>query len=324
MIITETPLRVSLLGGGTDFEDYYREHGGAVLSSAIDKRVYVIVKRRYDDMIYVNYSRKEIVERMDDLEHDLIREAMRLTGVERGIEVTTLSDIPDGGTGLGSSSSVTVGVLHALHLLRGYRPAKELLARQACQIEIDILGKPIGRQDQYIAAYGGLRYITFDNTGVCVHCVQVPDVTWRRLNESLCLFYTGQSRQASGVLREQRENIPLRLEVLRELRCLAYLGRLSLESHADSLGELMHRGWELKRQLASGISTPQLDAMYAAALEAGATGGKIAGAGGGGFLLLFVPPERQQAVRTALAGLKEWKFNLSPHGSRVIFEYEEG
>ena len=166
MIVVETPLRLSFVGGGTDFESFYLTYGGTVLSTTINKRVYVIVKERFDDMIYVNYSQKEIVDTVDKLQHELVREAMRLSGVEKGIEITTLADIPSEGTGLGSSSAITVGLLHALYAYQGQIITARELAEQACQIEIDVLGKPIGRQDQYIAAYENMRFITFGNGGL--------------------------------------------------------------------------------------------------------------------------------------------------------------
>ncbi len=323
MIIVQTPLRLSFLGGGTDFEEYYsRNGGGAVLSTVIDKSTYVIVKERFDDMIYVNYSRKEIVARVDDLEHELIREAMRLTGVERGVEITTLADVPSEGTGLGSSSSITVGLLQALYAYRGVAVTAERLAREACQIEIDILGKPIGRQDQYIAAYGGLRLLTFRRDGIEPHEVQLGPESKRQLREHLLLFYTGRTRRAADILGRQRANIVERVAILKELAALAYRGRDAVVAGAfDVLGELLHRGWELKRQLAEGISTPEIDEVYAAARRAGALGGKVAGAGGGGFLLLVCEPSVREQVRRALRHLRELPFDLGRDGSKVIFNY---
>lgn len=321
MIITQTPLRISLSGGGTDFPGFYRQQGGAVLSLAIDKYVYVIVKERFDVLIYVNYSRKEIVESVQEVRHDLVREAMRLTGVERGVEITTLADVPSGGSGLGSSSSVTVGLLNALHAYQGRQVPAEQLAREACQIEIEVLGRPMGVQDQYIAAYGNMRFLEFrPDDSVGVESVGLSRDQKRRLVSNLLLFYTNRTRQSSTVLREQRENIPDRSEELGRILSLAFQARRELElGHYDVIGQLLHQNWESKKRLASGISLPEIDSMYQRARDAGAIGGKISGAGGGGFLLVYVPLYRQDAVRAALQDYRDLPFMLSRYGSRVVF-----
>jgi D-glycero-alpha-D-manno-heptose-7-phosphate kinase len=293
-----------------------------VLSAAIDKYVFVLVKERFDDLIYVNYSKKEIVDSVDRLEHDLVREAMRLAGVTKGVEVTTLADIPSEGTGLGSSSSITVGLLQALYRHRGESKTAEDLAREACHIEIDLLGKPIGRQDQYIAAYGNMRFFQFNSHGVQIEDVNLAPEEKRRLNEHLVLFYTGKTRKNDSILTEQKANIGDRLAILSEMATLAADGRRALvEGACDEFGEMLHRGWELKKQLASGITSPATEETYQAALSAGAVGGKITGAGGGGFLLLYCPPERREDVRRALSGLRELPFHFEHDGSKVIFNY---
>jgi len=321
MIIVQAPLRISLLGGGTDFPDFYLHHGGAVLSTAIDKCVFVIVKERFDDMIYVNYSKKEIVDDFEKLEHELVREAMRMTGVMRGVEITTLADVPAEGTGLGSSSSITVALLHALYSYRGELKTAETLAREACHIEIDVLGKPIGKQDQYVAAYGNMRFITFNNNGVEVEKIELSPGDKRRLNDNLLLFYTGVTRKAVEILSEQKANIDQRLEILSEMRKLAFEAREAiLEGAFDDFAEILHRGWELKKRLASRITTSEIDEMYEAARRAGAIGGKITGAGGGGFLLLYCPKSRQDEVRRTLK-LRELPFRFEQDGSKVIFNY---
>ena len=322
MIVVQTPLRISFLGGGTDFEDFYATNDGAVLSTAIDKYTFVIVKERFDDMICVNYSKREAVDKVDDLRHELVREAMRLTGVDKGVEITTLADIPSEGTGLGSSSSITVGLLQALYTYQGKSVAAEDLARQACQIEIDILSKPIGKQDQYISAYGNIRFITFRNAGVEVEKIELPREAKRKLNENFLLFYTGITRQASQILTEQKANIKNRLPVLRDMAKLAREGKDALANEAfDELGELLHRGWELKKQLSSNVTNVEIDNMYQVAKKAGAIGGKITGAGGGGFLLLYCPAERKDNVRTSLGHLRELPFRFEDDGSKVIFNY---
>ena len=321
MIVVRTPLRISFVGGGSDFPDYYRAHGGAVLSTAIDKYVYVIVKERFDDQIYINYSRKEIVDSVADIQHELVREAMRITGVDRGVEITTLADVPSSGTGLGSSSSITVGLLQALYAYKGVLVTAEQLAQQACEIEIERCKKPIGKQDQFIAAFGGLRVIQFhpDNS-VAVQSVDCGEAVRQQLNRELLLFYTDVTRIAGGVLQEQQQNIPARRGELAEMAALVEPGRVCIcGGDLVRLGELLHRGWELKKGLASGVSSTWIDGLYAAARDAGATGGKIAGAGGGGFLLLHCPLDRQSMVRAALSELRELPFSLERDGSRVIF-----
>lgn len=323
MLIVQTPLRISFFGGGTDFPGFYHREEGCVLSSAIDKRIFVIVKRRFDNKIRVGYTRTELVDKVEDIQHDLVREAMRLTGVERQIEINTMGDIPSAGSGLGSSSTVTVGLLNALYTYRGDPHCLETLAQQACEIEIERLGRPIGKQDQYIAAYGGLRFIRFlPDERVVVETVNLSDSDRRRLNQHLMLFFTNTTRRSETVLTEQRANIADRMEVLRGLKEMAHRGRALLEQgDLDAFGRLMHRGWELKKQMASKISNGVIDDIYATARKAGALGGKITGAGGGGFLLLYCPREKQYDVRDALSPLPELPFHLEPDGSKVILNY---
>ena len=320
MIITQTPLRIGLLGGGTDLPDYYREHGGRVLNCAIDKYVYVIVKERFDDEIYVNYSKKEIVSRVEDLEHELVREAMIMTGVSCGVEITTLADIPSTGSGLGSSSAVTVGLLHALFAYQGRQVTAEELAERACAIEIDRCGKPIGKQDQYIAAFGGIRDIRFGPGDEVVPAeLGLSPVERRDLQRNILLFYTGVTRSADSILAEQTANIKAtqpQLDLLRDLAGVA-VERLR-GGDVDSLGFAMRESWAAKRQLASGVSNDQIDGAVSRALDAGASGAKLTGAGGGGFLLVICPTERQRAVRQNLADMRELPVKLDRLGSRVV------
>ena len=319
MIVTQTPLRISLAGGGTDFPEFFSRHGGGVVGTAIDKFVFCIVKERFDDKIYVNYSKKEIVESIDELEHELVREALRKVGIQRAVEISFLADIPSEGSGLGSSSSVTVGLLHALYHFQGVTPTPALLAREACEIEIETLGKPIGVQDQYLAAYGGLRFLSFGPDGVSVELVEPPRSTLDDLDNMLMLFFTGRTRQAASTLTEQKSNIELRTDTLQRMAQQAVTARKLIDTGAvEDLGRLLHEGWTAKRQLASEISSPELDSIYERALAAGALGGKISGAGGGGFFLLCVPSDRRQTVRQALHGLREMPFRLERGGSQVI------
>ncbi|MGE5288240.1 MAG: hypothetical protein ACM3ML_13785 [Micromonosporaceae bacterium] len=320
MIITQTPLRIGLLGGGTDLPSYYREHGGRVLNCALDKYVYVIVKQRFDDDIYVNYSKKEIVSRVEDLEHELVREAMRMTGVVNGVEITTLADIPSAGSGLGSSSAVTVGLLHALFAYQGRQVSAEELAERACTIEIERCGKPIGKQDQYIAALGGIRDIRFGpGDEVVAEELGLSAPARRALQQEIMLFYTGITRSADTILAEQNGNVEAarpQLDLLRDLAGVA-VERLR-GGDVEGVGTAMRESWEAKRKLASGVSNDQIDFAVARALDAGASGAKLTGAGGGGFLLVFCPMERQRAVRESLADMQELPVKLDRLGSRVV------
>jgi D-glycero-alpha-D-manno-heptose-7-phosphate kinase len=320
MIITQTPLRIGLLGGGTDLPSYYLEHGGRVLNCAIDKYIYVIVKQRFDDEIYVNYSKKEIVSRVADIEHELVREAMLMTGVTGGVEITTLADIPSSGSGLGSSSAVTVGLLHALYAYTGRQVSAEELAEGACRIEIERCGKPIGKQDQYIAALGGIRDLRFGPGEDVSHEELGLSASERvALQQQMMLFYTGITRRADNILAEQNANVSATLPQLDLLRDLAGFAAKRLRSgDVDAIGPALRESWEAKRQLASGVSNSQVDSAVTRALEAGASGVKLTGAGGGGFLVVLCPMERQRAVRDSLADMRELPIRLERFGSRVV------
>ena len=320
MIITQTPLRIGLVGGGTDLPDYYREHGGRVLNCAIDKYVYVIVKQRFDDDIYVNYSRKEIVHRVEDLQHELVRESMHMAGIRTGVEITTLADVPSAGSGLGSSSAVTVGLLHALFAYQGKQVSAEELADRACTIEIDRCGKHIGKQDQYIVALGGIRDIRFGpGDRVMAEEVYVPAPQRRALQQQMMLFYTGVTRSADTILNEQTANVGKSLSQLHRLRDLAGQAAEGLRrGEIGSVSEALRASWEAKRALATGVSNSQIDSAVDAALSAGASAAKVSGAGGGGFLLVTAPVEYQGNVREHLAGMKELPIKIDSVGSRVV------
>lgn len=320
MIITQTPLRVGLVGGGTDIPSYYREHGGRVLNCAIDKYIYVIVKQRFDDEIYVNYSKKEIVSRVEDLEHELVREAMHMAGVRSGIEITTLADVPSAGSGLGSSSTVTVGLLHALFAYRGRQVTAEELAERACTIEIDRCGKRIGKQDQYIAAFGGIRDISFGpGDRVVADEIVLAGPQRRALQQQLMLFYTGVTRSATTILEEQTATVKASLPQLHLLRDLAAGAAEDLrQGEVAAVGEALKKSWAAKRTLASGVSNAHIDGCVVAALDAGATGAKVSGAGGGGFLLVMCPVEHQHKVREHLSDMKELPIKIDSFGSRVV------
>lgn len=320
MIISRTPFRVSFLGGGTDLPEFYRQRPGAVVSTAIDKYMYITVNRYFDDSIILKYSKTELVKRVSDIKHPLLRECLRKVGIQKGVEITSMADVV-GGTGLGSSSSFTVGVLHALYAHLGVFKTAEELAREACEIELGVLKEPIGKQDQYIAAYGGMQFLEFmpDET-VRVDPLICPGKTKSALQERLLLLYTGATRSASKILRRQRANYGAKAAALKRLRELAEFGRRELQlGMVDALGEMLHEGWEIKRSLASGISNPRINRAYEAARSAGAVGGKILGAGGGGFLLLFCKPGKTDRVAKALPGWRRIPFMFESEGSKIIY-----
>jgi D-glycero-alpha-D-manno-heptose-7-phosphate kinase len=311
MIITQTPLRVSLLGGNTDFPKYYKKYGGAVLTMAIDKYVYCIITKRFDDEIRINWSIKEKVNSVSEIKHEIVREAMRMVGVDKGVEITFLSDVPGEGSGLGSSSGVAVGVLNALHLYKGEQIGAKQLAEEACNLEIDILKKPIGVQDQYIAAFGGLNLIQFGKE-VSV-CPIITDFT--RLEASTMLFYTGITRKSIDILSKMK----LDKKILDRNKEMALEGKKLLEKgDLLSLGGLVDEYWKLKKKLNGAVTNQLIDGLYSRAIDYGAWGGKITGAGGGGFLLTMSYSERRNAIREHL-GCRELIFKISPTGSRAIF-----
>jgi D-glycero-alpha-D-manno-heptose-7-phosphate kinase len=329
MIISRTPLRISFAGGGSDLAAFYRSEPGAVTSTAINKYIYITVNRKFDNKIRASYSITEMVDSVDELKHELIREALRLVGLEGGIEITSISDIPSRGTGLGSSSTYTVGLLNALYAHSGRSVGAERLAREACQIEIDICGKPIGKQDQYIAAYGGLQHIQFNpDESVFVDPVICSPQTKRDLQEGLLLLYTGLTRSADSILTEQvhlTESNEARRNTLHHMVGLAGDLREALAANdLSSFGEILHQGWLFKRTMASGISSPQIDKWYERARQHGAIGGKITGAGGGGFLLLYAPAERHGDILQTLPELRPVPCTLEPQGSKIIYVQENG
>ena len=343
MIISRTPIRISFVGGGTDIANFYRQYGGEVISTAIDKYISVhITKQSNSRTIIDTPDHQETVSNPNSIQHPLIREAMRKTDVTGGISITLISDIPSRGCGLGSSSALTVGLLNALYAYRGIEMSTETLAQQACQIEIDYLKQPIGKQDQYIAAYGGLRRIQFNrDESVHTQALPVTPKTLAHLEQNFTLFYTGIQRRAETILHEQKRFAsPQTLLQMRELvpafydvlvkgnhKCLHpdSSGGCPYKNHNHDdclceVGHLLHRGWKLKRSLCDSISNPMLDRIYERAIAAGALGGKILGAGGGGYFLFYVPKEKQGAVTTGLSdlGLSRLGFRFEPKGSRII------
>lgn len=323
MIISRTPMRMSLTGGGSDLSVYYSQGFGCVVSTAIDRYIYITVNKKFDDLIRVSYSKTEMVDSVDLVEHNIIREALKKTGIEKGVEIVYMGDIPLGsaGIGLGSSSCLAVGVLNALYAYKGQHVSAEHLARDACEIEIDILKHPIGKQDQYAAAYGGFNYIQFNrDESVYVDPVVCKKQTKDELQKRMLIFYTGIMRFSTTILKEQKDNITDNRKYLDELVKLAQIMRENiLENHFHTVGELLHEGWKNKKKLAGSISTSAIDDYYNKALEAGAVGGKILGAGGGGFLLLYCEEEYQENVRRVLHDFREIPFSFEPQGSKIIY-----
>jgi len=327
LVITRTPLRVSFAGGGTDLADFYNCEHGAVFSTAIDKYIYVTVKRHgsvFNEAVRINYSKSEQVNEIDEVENDIARECLRFLEVKPPIYVSTVADLP-ASTGLGGSSSFAVGLLNALHAFRGERVSAGQLAEEACHIEIDVLKQPIGKQDQYAAAFGGLNFFCFKPGGsVTVEPHRVANGGLKDLFDNILMFWTGHQRDAGSVLSEQKANTALKMESLIKMRDHAYdLQALTSNGHFDpeQFGRVLHESWQLKRQLASTITTGQIDHWYETALNAGATGGKLCGAGGGGFLLFIVNPLNQQRVREALGCLTEVPVRHEVHGSHLVLPF---
>lgn len=328
MIISRTPLRVSLLGGGSDLPAFYREEAGAIIGTAINKYIYITTNPKFDNKIRASYSVTEIVDKPEQLRHELIRSALQMLDVRGGIEITSISDVPSHGTGLGSSSSYTVGLLNALHASLGQHAGADRLARESCRIEIEECGKPIGKQDQYLAAFGGLQHIRFEPDGAVFVDPVIVGASFRKTLEShFLLLYTGIARSASEILEEQSIKIGRSSDSRAVLRTMVGLAEaLVVELRAGSLdriGELLNAGWMAKRNLASGITSPAIDAWYEQGLSSGATGGKLLGAGGGGFLLFFAPPEKHDAIATALPELRRVPFRFEPQGSKIIYVEEQ-
>ncbi|NOS85039.1 MAG: GHMP kinase [Ignavibacteria bacterium] len=322
MIISQTPLRISLSGGGTDLSNYYLPHEGFVVSTAIDKYIYVIVKERFDDLIYVDYSSKEIISNISEIKHDLVREAAKLTGMTKGFEVMMFADIPSEGSGLGSSSSLTVGLLHAFYQYLGKLVTAEQLAREACHIEIDLLERPIGKQDQYIAAYGGLKSFRFrkDDTVEVAH-IEIVSEAKRKLGSNLLLFFTDTTRKAASILEEQSKNVLSKIEFHHKIKELAFDTLDGLNTlDINRVGENLKINWEMKKQLASNVSNPAIDKMHSLAMDGGALGAKISGAGGGGFLLVYCERDKQDTLRRSLRPYRELPFFLEKYGSKIIFD----
>lgn len=323
MIVSKTPLRMSFVGGGSDLPAYYREETGAVISTSIDKYMYICVNKKFDGRIRLSYTRTEDVQSRHEIEHPLVREALTLVDIDGGIEIASMADIPSKGSGLGSSSTYIVGLLNALYAYRNQFASKEKLASEACEIEIDRCGEPIGKQDQYAAAYGGLNLIRFHpDDSVSVDPVICKPALLREMEDSTLVFFTGRTRSASAVLASQSAAMKAtdRRALMRRMVQLAFEMKEQLESGSlEHLGSLLDENWRLKAQLTAGISDPQIDGWYSAGLDNGALGGKLLGAGNGGFMMFYAPPECHAQITSALGDLQPVKFRFDRTGAQIVF-----
>jgi D-glycero-alpha-D-manno-heptose-7-phosphate kinase len=323
MIVSKTPFRMSFVGGGSDLPAYYNYDEGAVLSTTIDKYMYIIVNSKFDGNIRLSYSITEDVDNVDKIKHPIVRNTLKMLEIPGGIEIASMADIPSKGSGLGSSSSYTVGLLNALYVYKKNYINREDLGKLACHVEIDLCKEPIGKQDQYIAAFGGLNLIRFySDESVSVEPIICKPEIVKKLEESILIFYTGRTRSASTLLREQSKSMDnsVKRTLIKEMVKLAFDLKYILENEdLDSVGELLDKNWRLKSQLVSGISDIQIDDWYQRGIKAGAKGGKLLGAGYGGFLMFFVPLEKQANVIKALSDLKIIPFSFDNSGSEIAF-----
>jgi len=317
MILVKTPLRISFFGGGSDIPSYYENFGGEVLSTSIDQYMYTALCKTSMNGIKVVYNDIEIAKCVDEIKHDRVRECLRYFNVLNHVEISSFAEIPTKGTGLGSSSTFTVGLIKALDRLLGWNMNKYEVAELASFIEISACNEKIGKQDQYAASFGGMNHIEFSQVDTIVTPVNVPNYTLSDLNDRLMMFYTGVTRSASSILSKQSQSDPA---AMFRMVVMAKYGINYLKSNQlDNFGSLLNDAWQIKRSLSDGISNPEFDQTYQDALDAGALGGKILGAGGGGFFLFYVPESKQQSVRDKLSNLKEFKFRFEDKGSQVVY-----
>lgn len=324
MIFVRAPLRMSFVGGGSDLPSYYQQRGGAVLSTSVDKYVYVAVNQKFDNNIRLSYSVTENIPETQSIKHPIVRNALELMGITGGIEITSISDIPSQGSGLGSSSSFTVALLQALYTFKGKDISKEDLGNLSSHIEIDLCGEKIGKQDQYASAFGGLNFIEFNkDNSVKVSPIKCSQDTISKLEESIIVFYTGRTRSASNLLSKQSDNMSDvdKIEMMSNMVSLAYEMRSMLENDdTESFGELLHQNWMLKKDLAEGITDTQINSWYNKGIAAGATGGKLLGAGNGGFIMFFAPKENHSKIINSFNDLKRVPFSFEYEGSKILFQ----
>ncbi len=328
MIITKTPFRVSFVGGGSDLKEFYQHFPGAVLSTTIDKFVYISSHYFFDeDKVRVKYSHTETVSDVNELKHPIVKEILKKFKVKGALEVSSNADIP-ASTGLGSSSSFTVGMLHTLYREFRMPVSKQQLAEEACDIEIDTLKEPIGKQDQYAAAFGGLNVIRFNPPGmaVMVEPLQLEDEVFKTLENNLFMFYIGDQRKASSILAEQKENVQSKKksDILKKMVDLVWKARDVLSrGDLNTFGEILHKNWVLKQELASKITNPKIDNLYYRAIASGAVGGKLLGAGGGGFLLFYCDKKNHKKLESEMSFLRRLEFKFEKEGSKLIYEDEK-
>ena len=322
MIGTRTPFRMSFIGGGSDLKEFYTRSPGCVISTTIDKYMYIFVHQYFENKIQIKYSKTELVDRIKEIKHPIVREALKKFDL-RGIDINSIADIP-AGTGLGSSSSYTVGLLHVLYAYTHNYVSAEKLAREACELEIDILKEPIGKQDQYAVAYGGLNVISFLPDGhVDVEPIIMDPMALETLQSNLLLFYVGSTRKASNVLSDQKQNILTdknKFNALSKMRDLTNdMQKCLVNSNLEQFGVILDRNWQLKKSLSQKISATEIDDIYELGLKNGASGGKLLGAGGGGFILFYCEERYQKNLRNALSNIKELSFKFEGTGSKVIY-----
>ena len=325
MIVSRTPLRLPLGGGGTDLPSYYSKYGGSLVSVAINKYVFVVVNKRFENTIKASYRKIEVTDSIDEIEHPLVREGLRMMGINSGIEIFSMADAP-GNTGLGSSSAYCVGLLNCLYAYKRRHASPQMLAEEACKIEIDILKEPIGKQDQYLAALGGLTKLDIEKDGkVTASSPALSESSLESLENNLLMFYTGCQRSASEVLRDQNEATKKdESAVVENLHRIKEIGAKicsSLqEGDVDAIGPLFHQHWMAKRKLSGKVTNPVIDGLYETGMRNGATGGKLIGAGGGGFIVFYCPKEKS-ALRKAMAGKNapEFQFKFDFEGSKIVF-----
>ena len=321
MIITRAPFRVSFCGGGSDLPNFYEKYGGCVLSTTIKKYMYLTAHSYFDkEKIVLKYSKTEIVNNYDEIEHRIFKQCLKDFDL-KGIELSSMADIP-AGTGLGSSSTFTVALLHLLHTYKGEYVSRYKLAKDACEIEIDKLGEPIGKQDQFAAAFGGLKFYEFMPNGfVNIEPIIMASKSFTKLENNLLMFYLGGTHSASAILKEQSNNVKTvdKAKVQKEMCEITRELKVELQNNnVDAVGELLHKNWMLKKTLASGISNALIDDIYEKAMNAGATGGKLLGAGGAGFMLFYVPEDKQKNVRIALNMFREMDFEMDNSGATIV------
>lgn len=327
MIITKTPFRISFTGGGSDIEDFYLNHNGAVLSTTINKYMYISSHKFFEsDKIRIKYSKTETVDSIDKIEHPIVKEVLKKFSIEGALEISSIADVP-AGTGVGSSSSFTVGLLHNLYTRFNVFATKKKLANEACDIEINKLKEPIGSQDQYAAAFGGLNVIKFNTDAtINVELLHLNKDIINQLENNLILFYTGEQRKTSSILIEQKNNMSLsnKIKNLKDMVNLVWIMRDELyKGRLEEFGKILHINWELKKELASRISNTYINEIYNKALKNGALGGKLLGAGGSGFLLFYCEKEKQDNLKKALYPLKNFPFKFDKEGSKVIYVGDE-